>query len=476
VSSTERPSAEILIVDDEPEILFSSKLMLRGEGFEHVHTLEDSRTVLPFLETHQEVSLVILDLFMPHVTGLELLPLITYEFPHIQIIVVTAANEVATAVDCIKKGASDYLVKPVDKDQFLRSITRALEVFSLKNEVTTLKEYLLADSLKHEELFSSIITKSKKMRSIFQYIEAIAGTREPVLITGETGVGKELIAKAIHGLSGRRGPFVASNVSGLDDQMFSDTLFGHKRGAYTGAEQARDGLILQSSEGTLFLDEVGDMSEASQVKLLRVLQEKEFYPLGSDIPKKANTRMVVATNRDLQRLIAEGKFRNDLYYRLRTHQITTPALRDRREDIPLLLDYFLEEASRQLEKKKPSYPRELVTLLANYHFPGNVRELQSAVFDAVARHRSGILSLESFREKIKEESVADAAGRAEDTAVGSPLVEVSKRFPTVKETEEYLINEALRLSNNNQGIAAGLLGITRQALNKRLRRRSEKNG
>ena len=198
----------------------------------------------------------------------------------------TAANEIATAVDCIKKGASDYLVKPVDKDQFLLSITRTLEVFDLKNEVTTLKEYLLADSLKHEELFSSIITKNRKMRAIFQYIEAIAGTKEPVLVTGETGVGKELIAKAIHGLSARRGPFVATNVSGLDDHMFSDTLFGHKRGAYTGAEQARDGLILQSSEGTLFLDEIGDMSEASQVKLLRVLQEKDSIPLDRTFRKR----------------------------------------------------------------------------------------------------------------------------------------------------------------------------------------------
>jgi DNA-binding NtrC family response regulator len=446
--------------------------MLRGSGFESVHTVDDSRTVLPFLEAHQGVSLVILDLSMPHITGLELLPLITCQFPHIQIIVVTAANEIATAVDCIKKGASDYLVKPVDKDQFLLSITRALEIFDLKNEVTSLKEYLLADSLKHEELFSSIITKNRKMRAIFQYIEAIAGTKEPVLVTGETGVGKELIAKAIHGLSARRGPFVATNVSGLDDHMFSDTLFGHKRGAYTGAEQARDGLILQSSEGTLFLDEIGDMSEASQVKLLRVLQEKEFYPLGSDIPKKANTRMVVATNRDLQRLIAEGRFRNDLYFRLRTHQIMIPPLRDRREDIPLLLDYFLEGASRQLGKKKPSHPRELVTLLMNYSFPGNVRELHSMVFDAVARHRSGILPLESFREKIGEEFATYMSGHPED----SPILDVTKRFPTLKETEEYLINEALRLSSNNQGIAASLLGITRQALNKRLLRQSGNKG
>ncbi len=472
MNDTERPSPEILIVDDEPDILFSSKLVLRGSGFEGVHTVEDSRTVLPFLEAHQGVSLVILDLFMPHITGLELLPLISCQFPHIQIIVVTAANEIATAVDCIKRGASDYLVKPVDKDQFLLSITRALEVSDLKNEVTTLKDYLLSDSLKHGELFSSIITKNKKMRAIFPYIEAISGTKEPVLVIGETGAGKELVAKAIHELSARRGPFVATNVSGLDDHMFSDSLFGHKRGAYTGADQARDGLILQSSEGTLFLDEIGDMSEASQVKLLRVLQEKEFYPLGSDIPKKANTRMVVATNRDLQRLIYEGRFRNDLYFRLRTHQITIPPLRDRREDIALLLDYFLEGASRQLRKKQPSYPRELVTLLANYSFPGNVRELHSMVFDAVARHRSGILSLESFREKIGEELATHVSDHPEDSAI----LDVTKRFPTLKETEEYLINEALKLSSNNQGIAASLLGITRQALNKRLLRQSEKKG
>jgi len=476
VNNMVHPSAEILIVDDEPEILFSSKLMLRGSGFERVHTMEDSSTVLPFLESHQDISLVILDLFMPHVTGLELLPLITTQFPHIQIIVVTAANEIATAVDCIKSGASDYLVKPVNKDQLLLSIRRALEVFNLKNEVTTLKEYLLGDSLKHGELFSSIVTNNRKMQAIFQYIEAVAGTREPVLITGETGVGKELIAKAVHDVSGCKGPFTGTNVSGLDDHMFSDTLFGHKKGAYSGADQVRDGLILQSAEGTLFLDEIGDMSEASQVKLLRVLQEKEFYPLGSDAPRKANTRIVVATNRDLQKLIAEGKFRNDLYFRLRTHQITVPSLRDRRDDIPLLLDYCLEEASRQLSKKRPSYPRELVTLLVNYSFPGNVRELRSMVFDAVARHKSGILSLESFREKINEESSIRPSHHREGTTVGTPILDVAKRFPTLRETEECLINEALRVSSNNQGIAAHLLGITRQALNKRLLRRSEKEG
>jgi transcriptional regulator with PAS, ATPase and Fis domain len=193
---------------------------------------------------------------------------------------------------------------------------------------------------------------------------------------------------------------VALNVAGLDDTMFSDTLFGHKKGAFTGADQARDGMIACAGKGTLFLDEIGDLNESSQIKLLRLLQEHEYYPVGSDSFRKSDARIVLATNHDLQKLIATGKFRNDLYYRLCAHQIHIPPLRERLDDIPMLLDHFLDSAAKELNKKKPTPPGELVTLLTLYSFPGNVRELEAMVFDAVARHTSGILSMESFRKVI----------------------------------------------------------------------------
>ena len=264
-----------------------------------------------------------------------------------------------------------------------------------------------------------MVTGNKKMRAIFQYVEVVAGTRQPIMITGETGVGKELVARAIHQLSGRKGDYVALNVAGLDDMMFSDTLFGHKKGAFTGADQAREGFIARAAGGTLFLDEIGDLNESSQIKLLRLLQEHEYYPVGSDIVSKSDARIVLATNRDLQKMIAAGKFRNDLYYRLCAHQIHIPPLRERLDDIPQLLDHFLATSAAMVNKKKPTPPPELAVLLSIYQFPGNMRELEALVFDAVARHASGILSMESFRAVIGEERAAvrrNGSGRRREPA------------------------------------------------------------
>lgn len=465
-------SFPVLLADDEPQILLGCSMILRTAGFKNIITVEDSRQVLPIL-SRQEVGAIVLDLSMPYISGTELLIEITNDYPHIPVIIVTATNELETAVECMKNGAFDYLVKPVEKSSFVSSVSRALEMRTLRSELSSLKHRLLTDQLEHETAFSSIITNSKKMRAIFQYVEVITNTQQPVLITGETGVGKELIAKAIHDLSGRKGEFIPVNVAGLDDTMFSDTLFGHKKGAFTGAEQARDGLIAQASGGTLFLDEIGDMLESSQVKLLRLVQEHKYYPLGSDIPKNSDIRLIVATNKDIQRLIQTGKFRKDLYYRLRAHQIHIPPLRERLEDITLLIDHFLDDAAKSLKKKKPSYPPELTTLLSNYNFPGNVRELQTMVFDAVARHTSGILSMDSFKEIIGKEYPSSKIDFSHQTKEESLPLNFSGRFPTLKETENYLISEALNRSKGNQGIAASLLGITRQALNKRLNRAAD---
>ncbi|AJE02791.1 sigma-54-dependent transcriptional regulator [Geobacter pickeringii] len=459
----------ILLVDDEEEILFSMRTLFRSAGYPEVLTESDSRRVMPLLE-RQPASLILLDLSMPFVSGFDLLRQIAPRFPQVPIIIVTAANELEMAVECMRSGAFDYFVKPVERSRLLASVQRARELNGLRQEVSTLSRQLMAGRLTHAEAFAPIITCSDGMQGIFHYLEAVAATDQPVLVTGETGTGKELAARAVHDASGRKGAFVAVNAAGLDDIMFSDTLFGHRRGAYTGADQKREGLIAQAAGGTLFLDEIGDLAEASQVKLLRLLQEHEYYPLGSDIPRKSDARIVVATNRDLQQMMAAGTFRRDLFFRLSAHRVTLPPLRERREDVPLLVDHFLEQSAAAMRKKKPTPPPELFQYLSAYSFPGNIRELQALVADAVARHRQGVLSLESFREVTGVSHCADL-GEVPRQIAG--IVGASDRIPTLKEAEDALIAEALRLAGGNQGLAASYLGITRQALNKRLIRRGE---
>lgn len=317
------------------------------------------------------------------------------------------------------------------------------------------------------------------MHSIFQYAEAISRTPMPVLITGETGVGKELIGKAIHQLSRRTGLFVPIDVAGVDDRLFSDTLFGHRKGAFTGAEQSRKGLIEQAKGGTLFLDEIGDLSMESQIKLLRLLQEGKYYPLGSDTPSLTDARMIVATNREIESLMETGNFRKDLYYRLQTHHIHLPPLRERRDDIPLLVSHFLKKAAKTLDKKTPTPPRELFILLGAYHFPGNIRELEGMVFDAVSRHQKGVLSMESFRDRIGH-AHTDTAHQTVEAGQGVKSADSGVIFPhplpTLKETEQLLITEALERSKGNQTLAAELVGLSRRALYGRLKRAREQSG
>lgn len=464
----------LLLVDDEPGILLGAGSILESAGIQPVATLEDSRRVLPFLES-TEVSMVVLDLFMPHLSGMELLPEIRRKFPNVTILVMTASQEVETAIACMKEGAFDYLVKPVEPDRLVSTVKKAMEIQSLRRQVWTLKESLLADQTAFGPVFEAIITRCKKMEAIFRYVRATALTSEPILITGETGVGKELFAHAVHKASGREGQFVTINAAGLDDTVFTDTLFGHRKGAYTGAEASREGLIAQAVGGTLFLDEIGDLSESSQVKLLRLLQDGDYYPLGSDLPRKTDARIVLATNRDLEKRIAEGMFRADFYYRLAVHEISVPPLRERKEDIPLLTSHFLEEAARTMEKPTPTPPDELFSLLMAYDFPGNVRELRALVFDAVAQHGSRMISMQPFRKVIDRSKSVQAAETAALSQGGpdsltSPMIHYPGRCPTLKEAELSLIHEALRRANNNQGVAASLLGISRQALNRRLAR------
>jgi DNA-binding NtrC family response regulator len=462
------PELPILLVDDEEQFLFSVETSLNTSGINNIVLQSDSTKVLEMLEK-DEYSLIVLDINMPGITGLELLPQIKDRFPEIPVIILTALNDVESAVESIKSGAYNYIVKPVDTTRLVTTIKGALEFREVLSENRRLKDYLLKDKIENPEAFEEIITKNKSMRSIFKYIEAIANSPLPVLITGETGVGKELIAGAIHKVSSRNGELVAVNVAGLDDTLFSDTLFGHKKGAFTGAEQDRKGLIEQAEKGTLFLDEIGDLSIESQVKLLRLIQDGRYYPLGSDIPKQADVRIICATNLKIEDMKESPKFRKDLYYRLQTHHIHIPPLRERKEDIPLLIDYFLEKAAEKLNKKKPTPPKELYTLLANYHFPGNIRELEGLIYDAVSIHRFGVLSLDSIRNKIFADMKKDVA--LEHTEEHADKIIFPENLPTLKEVEEALINEALKRADNNQTIAARLLGLSRRALNNRLNRK-----
>jgi len=318
------------------------------------------------------------------------------------------------------------------------------------------------------DVFAEIVTNNKEMLTIFQYIESIAQTSQPILITGETGAGKELIAKAVHAISCLKGRLVAVNVAGLDDHVFSDTLFGHVKGAFTGAHRVRRGLVEHATGGTLFLDEIGDLSLASQVKLLRLLQEGEYLPLGQDEIKQTNARIVVSTNEDLWALQRAGRFRKDLNFRLRTHHIHMPPLRDRTDDIPLLLDHVLDEAARSLNKNKPTYPKELLTLLETYSYPGNVRELQAMVFDAVSSHKAKILSLDVFKSHMAKEQGA-GIGLMEREPEGTSPVLFSAKLPTIKDATQLLVAEAMKRAKGNRTMAAGMLGISRQALSKRLK-------
>ncbi|MFC1898562.1 sigma-54-dependent transcriptional regulator [Candidatus Cloacimonadota bacterium] len=461
------PANPVLLVDDEEQFLQSGSFSLRTSGISNVEKCNDSRNVLSLLR-EKSYSVIILDLMMPYLNGDELLPEIVQEFPEIPVIMHTAVNEVSKAVGCMKKGAFDYLTKPVDKARLVTCVKKAIQFSDLKTENIELKKSLLRDRLEKPVVFENIVTGNHAMYAIFHYIEAIASTSLPVLITGDTGVGKEMIAKAVHDASRRKGEFVSINVAGLDDSLFSDTLFGHVKGAFTGAEKMRKGLIEKAAGGTLFLDEIGDLKIESQIKLLRLLEERTYYQVGSDHLITSDARIVVATNVDLNKMQNDGIFRKDLFYRLQNHHIEIPSLYSRKDDIPLLTDFFMETAAREVNKAAPTFPPELYTLLANYHFPGNIRELKGMIFDAVSRHKSGILSMNVFKERIsKNNSTSDHLDISNDS---NDRVFFSDPLPSLKEVEKKLVAEALKRSNNNQTIAAQMLGLTRSALNKRLNR------
>ncbi len=462
------PSFGILLVDDETSFLRSLSIALeRRGGINHIYRCQDSRDAMGVI-ARESIGLVLLDLTMPHLSGEKLLKKIAEEYPEVGVIIISGLNQLETAVNCIRLGAYDYFVKTTEEERLIEGVRRAIRLQEIRLENQELRKRFLTDTLERPEVFSSIITQDKGMRSVFQYLESVAASRQPVLINGESGVGKEQIAHAIHTLSNRAGPLVCVNIAGLDDNVFADTLFGHHRGAFTGADKVRAGMIEQAADGTLFLDEIGDLSQVSQVKLLRLLQEGEYYPLGSDRPKRIKARIVVATHQDLEQKQQTGEFRKDLYYRLRIHQVEIPPLRQRKGDISLLLEYFLAEAADDLGKSKPTIPKELPVLLANYAFPGNVRELRALAYDAMSQHRSRMLSMEGFRRVLDQEAApSDLDRNSENNRLFSP----GQPLPTLQEVGEILVDAAMERAQGNQSLASRLLGISQPALSKRLKKK-----
>lgn len=453
----------IVILDDENDALLAVKATLTSFKYRNIKTYNNVNDFLEFLEKNK-ARLILMDLIMPEMSGEEILEIMNERCPEIPIIMTTGVNEIKTAVRCMQKGAVDYLVKPLEREQLNVAVRKALRISELEKSNIAISESFTKSELEFPDAFAGYLTIDPNIINIFKYIEAVAPSSQSILITGETGTGKEMIARAVHTVSGRSGEFVPVNVAGLDDTMFSDALFGHEKGAFTGAEKIRSGFIEKAANGTLFLDEIGDLSIASQLKLLRLLQENEYVPLGSDSIKRSSCRVVTATSKPFKDLKNKEVFRSDLFYRLRTHHVHLPQLKDRKGDIPLLVNTFIKEAALELNKKEPVPHREIYNLLSTWHFPGNIRELKAIIYDAVANHKGGIMSLSIINNAI---GLNDAAA---DTYPIESIISFSDQLPTFKDAENILLKEALKRSNGNQALAAKLLGVSRSAITQRLKK------
>lgn len=468
------PDSPILLIDDEPIVLETLTAVLKANGIDNVRTCVDSRKVNDYLIS-DNYAMVMLDLTMPHIKGEEILNYVRQNYPELPVIVVTGISDINTAVACMRKGAFDYILKPISEEKIIAAIKRVFDFKDLEQENVLLTQMVLSGEIKNPEAFAEIITQNTKMFSIFRYIDVVSKTKQPVMITGETGTGKELIAKSVHLSSGRKGNFVAVNVAGLDDQMFSDTLFGHVKGAFTEAVDKRAGLIEKAAGGTLFLDEIGDLSVASQVKLLRLLQRGEYFPLGSDEMVISDTRIVAATNRSMEALRSARDFRDDLWFRLSTHHVEIPPLRDRIDDLAVLMEFFINKGCEELGKDKMYVENNVIVMLSSYAFPGNIRELEGMVFNAVTHSKRKKMTVSDFSFPGKEEGLLLESSVGGDVFSRKDISSIFKdeyALPTLDEMEELMIVTALEKCGGNQAAAARILGLSRQALNKRLKRKN----
>ncbi len=467
------PDLPILIVDDEPDVARTVAKTLSINGYNNLSCLSDSREVLDQLK-ETGASLVLLDITMPHIKGDDLLIEISARHPNLPVIMATARNSTELVVRCMRKGAYDYINKPLSTGRLLASVSGALELWELRRENEALRNKEKQGHPQNLDIFNKIITQNTEMMRLFKYIETIAPSSQVVLVSGETGVGKELVSQAIHQASGRKGEFVAVNVAGVDDEVFADTLFGHIKGAFTGANTSRAGQIQKAAAGTLFLDEIGDLSIKSQIKLLRLLQEKVYLPLGADIDRQSDARIIAATNRNLDKMVSQGSFRRDLYYRLYAHHVAVPPLRDRFDDLPLLVDHFIKLAADELGTKVLKVPNQLYLLLQNYDFQGNIRELQAIILNTASRQVGSTLGLATVNAIISRER-----GQKKDVLKNNredvSMISFGPVLPTIKETRLLLIKEALQRANGNITLAAKFVGITRQSLSQFIKRHNIPN-
>jgi DNA-binding NtrC family response regulator len=438
-------SQKILLVDDEAGFLETAALTLQSYGFTQVNTLVDPREVLAFLRSNT-VDIVSLDLTMPHVSGEELLQAITDEFPHISVIIISGIMDVEAVISCMRLGAKDYIMKPLDDKRLSTTIANIAGEHALRDENRLLQQKVLPSVVENGNAFIDVISCSPLMQNLFSYAEAIASSPLPVLITGDTGTGKELMARALHNVRHADAPFVACNVAGIDDSVFSDTLFGHVKGGFTGADSNREGVIEQASGGTLFLDEIGELSPESQVKLLRLLQEDEYQPIGADRLKRSKAWVVLATNRDLETL---PQFRKDLYYRLAAHRLHVPPLIDRVEDIPLLIQHFIKKYNTSISDDQLAVVgREIERDVLEKPLNGNIRELEGIVANRV---------IAGVGQSIY--SSHDGSNRP-DTSIAFSF----SAFPTMSEVRVTAVKEAIDYCNGNKTSAARLLGVSKQTV------------
>jgi two-component system, NtrC family, response regulator AtoC len=440
--------ATILVVEDEEKLRRVVELQLKGAGFE----VEQAGTVEQAMRLADRADVIITDLRLPGVSGLEMLANLRRQDSHTPVIVMTAFGSIETAVEAMKAGAVDFLPKPFSLDHLMTVVNKALELRTLRDENRELRAEL---SQRYE--FDNIVGRSEAMREIFGTITRVAPTRATVLLCGESGVGKDMIARAIHHHSPRADrPFVKINCTALPENLMESELFGYEKGAFTGANTSKPGKFEQADTGTVFLDEIGDVPASVQVKLLRILQEREFERLGSNKVKHIDVRVLAATNVDLRAALEQGTFREDLYYRLNVLPINIPPLRERKEDIPYLAGYFVKKLGKDLGSPVQSISDAAMERLIGYHWPGNVRELENVMERSMVLANGAVLEAGDVK--------LDTAPAARFTVADNFLPEGT----TLDQYEQSIIREALKRANGNKSQAARMLGLTRNALRYRL--------
>ena len=454
------PKGRILIVDDDLSVRQFLTIMLERAGY-GVKAAASARDALRFVERH-EFDLVITDLKMPDIDGMELLQRVKQAAPTTEVIMITAYGTTDTAVEAMKKGAYDYIIKPFKIDELQLIIEKAIKQQALAAENQQLRE-----ELRERDHYQNIIGGSVAMQQVFMLIEKVKDNRINVLITGESGTGKELVARAIHysGVRANR-PFVGINCSAIPESLIESELFGHKKGAFTGAVANKKGLFEAASSGTLFLDEIGELPPSTQVKLLRAIQERKIKAVGGLDEVEVDARIIAATNRDLDEEVAQGRFREDLFWRLNVIPLVMPPLRDRREDIPSLLDHFISKYAIEYEVSQPRVSEDTLNILLDHDYPGNVRELENLVERCVALAGGAIITPMLLPPNLQEAALG-ASGLGRHSGITFPE-ENTSLDEVLADVETRLLTEALRRTQGRKKDAAVLLGISFRSLRYRL--------